>query len=457
MVERRNIVIGGVLSLLVLFLMFVWHYRPQDPLKPLIDATGVAFPVIIAKYGENCYEACKRVDLRCDAHYFNMINNCDGLRQVFGDPNQECGEVEGYDLPAYDSHFKRLHVSKRNSPYRTSCGGFHANTRRACPCSERTPVEVKRSVHVVYNAEAGHYMRWQALYMDHWFKQVDWPNAKLTRLLTGYGCDDLCDEPFNIATHVAPPYNYTRDHYKPYNKPLAIMHWLAEAKPTEDVIIVLDPDCLINRPIDFQELVRKNEPIAQKAFFTFTEGSVDKQIIDRYQALTGKFCEFPEPLAVPYIMLREDMIRIAPLWLKWTEVVRSDADGWEPEWADMPGVPWIAEMLGYVLASCELGYQHQIWPELQLVPGVNWTSLGNPEPPILHYHTPVWVNGYKWVKYPSDAATNFPWPIDEVWPDAPPVERKFFHKFYNASKTIFNLPDDNFRWQGTDKEFKNKK
>jgi len=43
-----------------------------------------------AKYGENCYEACKRVDLRCDAHYFNMINNCDGLRQVFGDPSNFC-------------------------------------------------------------------------------------------------------------------------------------------------------------------------------------------------------------------------------------------------------------------------------------------------------------------------------------------------------------------------------
>lgn len=65
----------------------------------------------------------------------------------------------------------------------------------------------------------------------------------------------------------------------------------------------------------------------------------------------------------------------------------------------MPGVPWIAEMLGYVLASCELGFQHQIWPELQLVPGVNWTTLGSPPPPVIHYHTPVWINHHKWVKY----------------------------------------------------------
>jgi hypothetical protein len=33
------------------------------------------------------------------------------------------------------------------------------------------------------------------------------------------------------------------------------------------VIIVLDPDCLINRPIDFQELVTANKPIAQKGLY----------------------------------------------------------------------------------------------------------------------------------------------------------------------------------------------
>ena len=64
------------------------------------------------------------------------------------------------------------------------------------------------------------------------------------------------------------------------------------------------------------------------------------------------------------------------------------------------------------------------------------------------------MNGFKWVKYPEDAATNFPWPIDELWPDAGPVEKLFFHKFYNASKTIYDEPREGFVWRGSTKQFR---
>jgi hypothetical protein len=54
---------------------------------------------------------------------------------------------------------------------------------------------------------------------------------------------------------VAPPYNWGSDVYKAYNKPLSLQHWLENAKPTEDVVIIVDPDCYFVRPFAMQELV----------------------------------------------------------------------------------------------------------------------------------------------------------------------------------------------------------
>jgi hypothetical protein len=450
--EKRNVALAALVALTTMAVLLIWLTRPTSTLSWNVSPSEVSFPVVASRFGESCFDACKRVDMMCQASYFPYLNDCKRLRQQLGyGDDVECGVVEGYDLPAYDRHFKRLHTLMRGSSYSMTCGGAHANTKRACPCVARKPARIRPSVHVVYSVEAGHYMHWQAMYMHHWFKQLDWPNARLTRLLSASECDDLCAAPHNIPTHVVPPYNYSRDSYRPYNKPFGVMHWMAHAKPTADIIVVIDPDCMFVRPFDFVELVETNRPIAQKAFFTFNKGSVDKHVIDRYSKLTGKFCDRPEPSAVPYILTREDMRRVVPLWLKYTEVVRSDSEGWLPEWTDMPGVPWVAEMLGYVLATCELGMKHQIWPELQLVPGVNWTSMGEPLVPLLHYHTPVWVNGHKWVKYPEDAATNFPWPLHD---SMGPIEKYFFRRFHNASKTFFDLPADNFVWKGTDKQFR---
>jgi hypothetical protein len=42
----------------------------------------------------------------------------------------------------------------------------------------------------------------------------------------------------------------SKDSYLPYNKPMSIIHWLQNAKPKSDVIVIMDPDCLIFKPID---------------------------------------------------------------------------------------------------------------------------------------------------------------------------------------------------------------
>lgn len=55
-----------------------------------------------------------------------------------------------------------------------------------------------------------------------------------------------------VETHVAPSFAYnprTKDHYAAYNKPGAVVDWLAHVEPVEDWILLLDSDMLMRRPI----------------------------------------------------------------------------------------------------------------------------------------------------------------------------------------------------------------
>jgi hypothetical protein len=82
----------------------------------------------------------------------------------------------------------------------------------------------------------------------------------------------------------------TKDSYLPYNKPMSIIHWLQNAKPKADVIIIMDPDCLMFKPIDIVrwplspairvwltllQIVEQGRPIGQKAFFDFHRAASD--------------------------------------------------------------------------------------------------------------------------------------------------------------------------------------
>jgi hypothetical protein len=41
-----------------------------------------------------------------------------------------------------------------------------------------------------------------------------------------------------------------KDSYLPYNKPMSIIHWLQNGKPNSDVVVLMDPDCLLFKPLD---------------------------------------------------------------------------------------------------------------------------------------------------------------------------------------------------------------
>ena len=62
-------------------------------------------------------------------------------------PNLHSG-ISGFDVPAYDKYFKRLHVSTIPSAHPPGCGARHGNTQRACVCreyDEQEPMEQRRN------------------------------------------------------------------------------------------------------------------------------------------------------------------------------------------------------------------------------------------------------------------------------------------------------------------------
>mmetsp|Transcript_50602 Transcript_50602/g.102988 ORF Transcript_50602/g.102988 Transcript_50602/m.102988 type:complete len:173 (+) Transcript_50602:52-570(+) len=156
-------------------------------------------------------------------------------------------------------------------------------------------------------------------------------------------------------------------------------------------------------------------------------------------------CTFLDPIAVPIIIHRRDIEKIAPLWLQKTVEIRADQANWLNGWwnTSVSGVQlgWTAEMFGYVFAASELGIRHEIW-SLQSVPKVQQEL----ETPIIHYHVDVPLsNGKMWYKHWDNAGENIPWPLPA---DTNEVTRVFLTRMKEAYDA---LGPSNFSWSGSNK------
>ena len=119
--------------------------------------------------------------------------------------------------------------------------------------------------------------------------------------------------------------------YPPRLQPLSVAHWLQTTTVTEDVIIILDPDCAFIEPS--LRAVDEGSPIANQGYYTFKEkAGYELAILKHY---CRGICTHFDPIAVPVIIHRNDLQRIAPLWLKYTEDIRRDREGpnkWPIQW-----------------------------------------------------------------------------------------------------------------------------
>jgi len=270
-------------------------HRPEDVIDD-IESGRVTF--LETELGQSCYEACEGVGQACQMLWFDLLNNCEALHSAFPVGVNYCSETFfGRDLPAFRPSDATVLVNLMPRVYAASCGGKHSLTRRLCGCGRRkSGLKSSSTFHTVYNVQPSRYFEWQVRYMHLWFKQANMP-GKITRLLTAHATDELAA---TIPTHVAPSPSVPNDAgYTPYNKPSAIEHWIREANPKEDIVILIDPDCMFVSPMNI--VVEEGAPVAQQAFYHFEIQSDDvaMQIARRY----CKNCTFLDPIAVSQLWM----------------------------------------------------------------------------------------------------------------------------------------------------------
>ena len=256
------------------------------------------------------------------------------------------------------------------------------------------------SLHTVFSTECNAYFDWQSLGLLYSFRKVK-QKGGFTRLMA---CNKSPPPGVHVVpdTHVHPNYAVhprTKDAYSPYNKPFSIMHWIEHAKPTADYIIVLDADMVFRKAITAAMLgVAKGRPIS--AHYGYLVGVFKQNYMKVKERVPN--VEKAQQVGGFTVMHREDLQKVAPRWLYWTEEVRQDPESWGNT-GDIfnsngkSGPPWISEMYGYVFACAEVGVKFKVSNEVMLYPG--YQPPPEPWPAVMHYGITYNVDDYAFDKH----------------------------------------------------------
>jgi hypothetical protein len=252
----------------------------------------------------------------------------------------------------------------------------------------------------VFSTECNPYFDWQSLGLLYSFRKVK-QKGEFTRLMA---CNRTPAPGRHVVpdTHVHPNYAIhprTKDSYSPYNKPFSIMHWLQHAKPTADYIIVLDADMVFRKAITVAMLgVEKGRPIS--AHYGYLVGIFKENYMKIKERVPN--VEKAQQVGGFTVMHREDLEKVAPRWLYWTEEVRQDPQSWGNT-GDIfnangkAGPPWISEMYGYVFACAEVGVNFKVSNNVMLYPG--YQPPPEPWPAVMHYGITYNVDEYAFDKH----------------------------------------------------------
>jgi hypothetical protein len=138
-----------------------------------------------------------------------------------------------------------------------------------------------------------------------------------------------------VPTHVAPSYTHhprTGDLYSAYNKPVAVIDWLARTDVKEDYVLIIDADMVMRAPF-LPEPAGARPGRAVSAFFSYMKGVNNRlalkhipEVLPRNDTLAGPMGRRSDQVGGFTLMYTKDLRRVAPLWLKFTEDVRVDPD-----------------------------------------------------------------------------------------------------------------------------------
>lgn len=255
--------------------------------------------------------------------------------------------------------------------------------------------------HVIFSTDCSPYQHWQSYLVYYSAYKVRQP-GHVTRIASGCNEEesaaiqewfDTHVQPLSsrFHLHLTPNFSGVKDEqtgqvvgdYKFFNKPLGLKHWLENAAhfdlhtQQDDVVILIDPDMVLMRPItgDFSEeretVISKNRkknllatkvqhgvPFAQtyglgtqwEAFDLDKIAGADSpaKSVDKQEGALYY------PVGPPYIGTAQDMKAIAE---KWTEFVPRVH-------AQYPHL--LAEMYAYCIAAAHLGLKHQIIDSLMV-------------------------------------------------------------------------------------------
>lgn len=199
------------------------------------------------------------------------------------------------------------------------------------------------SLHSVFSIDDSAYQRWQAQLLAYSHRRVGQPGLLTCLLSSNRRTDPVLKDTFRTRTWS--PHPTTQDQYPPYNRIFSLITWLREAPPTEDTILLLDPDCVFLRPLDVS--AQRGHPIAQPIHYMTPLKFAD---------ILRKHWAHPENLdgvGIPTAIHRDDLCELAPRWLEWTEAIRADAVAREQ-------LHWMSDMWGYCIAAAEMGLKHEL-------------------------------------------------------------------------------------------------
>jgi hypothetical protein len=69
----------ALVALATMAVLLIWLTRPTSTLSWNVSPSEVSFPVVASRFGESCFDACKRVDMMCQASYFPVLERLQAI------------------------------------------------------------------------------------------------------------------------------------------------------------------------------------------------------------------------------------------------------------------------------------------------------------------------------------------------------------------------------------------
>lgn len=181
--------------------------------------------------------------------------------------------------------------------------------------------------------------------------------------------------------------------------------------PADAIVCILDVDVVLLEDISYLAVdVKRGHPLGSKGFMSFAgDDSPYDRMIQRY----CKGCKTADPLAVPYIIHKTDLLELAPRWLEKCRELRADTLPWSSvtDWRKFKPLQlsWTAEQWAYLLTAAEMGLRHEVREDTSAFTGCGVLTI---DEPMIHYSD--WTKGirdgkvFKWSKGMGNALENIP-------------------------------------------------